>query len=60
MFDIIYTPNETVMLKLNKFLGNFIINGSLMNLMQAVEGFKIVNRYDNKNKITQAMTNNGK
>lgn len=60
VFDIIYSPKETIILKISKLLGNFIINGALMNLMQAVEGFKIVNRYGNKNKITQAMLNNGK
>lgn len=60
VFDIIYSPKETTVLKISNLLGIFVINGSLMNLTQAVEGFKIVNRYGNKNRITKAMVNNGK
>ena len=60
VFDIIYSPKETTVLKISNLLGSFVINGSLMNLMQAVEGFKIVNRYGNKNRITKAMVKNGK
>ena len=60
IFDIIYLPKETVLIKLSKSLKMETINGSVMNLMQAVEGFNIVNRYDNRNQIIKAMTNNGK
>ena len=60
IFDIIYLPKETVLIKLSKSLEMETINGSKMNLMQAVEGFNIVNRYDNRNQIIKAMTNNGK
>lgn len=60
IFDIIYLPRETVLIKLSKLLKIKTINGSLMNLLQAVEGFNIVNRYDNKNQTIKAMTRNGK
>ena len=60
IFDVIYLPQETVLIKLSKLLGIETINGSLMNLIQAVEGFDIVNRYSNRNRTIRAMTNNGK
>ena len=60
IFDIIYLPHETVLIKLSKLLGIKTINGSLMNLMQAVDGFDIVNKYNNKKQTIMAMTNNGK
>ena len=60
IFDVIYLPQETVLIKLSKLLGIETINGSLMNLIQAVEGFGIVNRYGNRNRTIRAMTNNGK
>jgi len=58
IFDIIYNPNETILIKLSKLLGYKYINGLDMNLIQAVEGFKIVNSTKmSKQKILRAMQN---
>ncbi len=58
IFDIIYSPKETILIKLSKLFGFKIMNGLNMNLIQAVEGFKIVNSSNlSKEKILKAMTN---
>ena len=51
VFDIIYNPQETLLLKLSEFNRNRLFNGLLMNLMQAVQGFMLVNKVHNLNKV---------
>jgi len=57
IFDIIYNPKNTELLKLSKFNKNKQFNGLFMNLMQAVQGFMLVNKLKiiNKNNIIKAM-----
>ena len=50
IFDIIYQPLETKLLKLSKRAGLKILNGLDMNLQQAVLAFK----YSNKNLLSNA------
>ena len=57
IFDIIYQPLETNLIKAGLILGHKTKNGLDMNLMQAVEGFKIVNNFKNKDKIMKGMKN---
>lgn len=59
IFDIIYQPKETNLLKLGSLLGHITINGLNMNFIQAVKAFKIVNNVRNEKKIIIGM-NNGK
>ncbi len=56
IFDIIYKPKQTVLLKHGKLNRHRTFNGLKMNLMQAVEAFKIVNNEKNENKIVKGMT----
>ena len=44
-------------MKIGETLGHTTINGIDMNLMQAVEGFKLVNNENNKIKIKKGMAN---
>ena len=55
VFDIIYNPNHTRLMQISNLLGLKTINGLTMNLMQAVEGFRIVNGYGSVDKIQKAM-----
>ena len=59
IFDIIYNPNKTKLLKIAKKNGNKIQNGLQMNLYQAVKGFSIVNNINNDYKIRKTMSKNG-
>ena len=59
IFDIIYSPKTTILLKQSKLLNMRYLNGEFMNLMQAVEGFCIVNSFKFKNKIQKIMEKNG-
>ena len=58
IFDIIYNPSKTVLLKIGDLFGHKNFNGIDMNLIQAVQGFRIVNA-ENKSteKILKAMQN---
>ena len=51
VYDIIYNPTQTLLLKLAEKNGFKTINGSEMNLLQAVLAFKyaIKNKENNKN-----------
>ena len=51
VFDIIYNPKKTLLLKLSKINRNKLFNGLLMNLMQAVQGFMLVNKVKSISKI---------
>lgn len=58
IFDIIYNPSRTLLLKIGDLFGHKNFNGIDMNLIQAVQGFKIVNA-ENKSmeNILKAMQN---
>jgi shikimate dehydrogenase len=55
IFDIIYKPKQSVLLKHGKLNRHRTFNGLRMNLMQAVEAFKIVNNEKNEYKIIKGM-----
>tara|TARA_A100001015_G_C15034660_1_gene735371 strand:+ start:1336 stop:2337 length:1002 start_codon:yes stop_codon:yes gene_type:complete len=57
IFDAIYNPKTTLLMKIAKKYRYKVINGLDMNLMQAVEGFKLVNSINNRSKIKKAMHN---
>jgi len=59
VFDIIYKPKETKILKYAKKYGNKIYNGLEMNLMQAVKGFALTNKIKNINNVKKIMKTNG-
>ena len=40
-YDVIYNPSETNFLKKGKKLGNYVENGKLMSVYQALEAFKL-------------------
>ncbi len=55
VFDIIYDPLETPLIKVANKFNNKNLNGLDMNLDQAVLAFSIVNNFKNKNKIKKLM-----
>ena len=55
VFDIIYNPQKTILIKISELFNLDYLNGEKMNLMQAVYGFKLVNNYNDISKITKAM-----
>tara|TARA_B100000989_G_C19531636_1_gene470331 strand:+ start:4094 stop:5065 length:972 start_codon:yes stop_codon:yes gene_type:complete len=55
IFDIIYNPLQTTIMKIGENVGMKTINGLEMNFMQAVEAFKIVNKKIDRKKIIRAM-----
>lgn len=55
IFDIIYKPSKTILMKIAEKLGMKSINGLEMNYMQAVEAFRIVNKKINLKKIIKVM-----
>ncbi len=59
IFDIIYNPNKTKLLKIAKKNGNRIQNGLEMNFYQAVKGFSLVNKINSDYKIRKIMSKNG-
>ena len=59
IFDIIYNPEKTKLLKFAELYGNKIYNGLEMNLFQAIKSFMIVNKSNNSNFIKKKMINNG-
>ena len=56
VFDIIYDPRKTVLIKIANKYSKKNINGLEMNLDQAIFAFSIVNRIQNKKLITKVMT----
>tara|TARA_B110001454_G_scaffold104179_1_gene98134 strand:- start:62 stop:1060 length:999 start_codon:yes stop_codon:yes gene_type:complete len=59
IFDIIYNPLNTKIMKFGYLSRKKIYNGLEMNLVQAVKAFMIVNKVNNFNLIKQLMTSNG-
>ncbi len=57
VFDIIFKPEETILLRISKIMNLNFINGKYMNLIQAVAGFSIVNNYNVKKNIERCMSN---
>ena len=57
IFDIIYKPKTSILLKQGEYHGHKTVNGLNMNLMQAVYAFKIVNNEKNITKIIKGMKN---
>jgi shikimate dehydrogenase len=55
VFDIIYNPKKTILIKIAELFNLGYLNGENMNLMQAVYGFKLVNNYNDISKIRKAM-----
>ena len=55
VFDIIFYPEKTTLIKISQILNIKNLNGLNMNLMQAVMGFSLVNKYNNLKKIKQLM-----
>ena len=55
VFDIIYNPQKTILIKIGELFNLDCLNGEKMNLMQAVYGFKLVNNYNDISKIIKAM-----
>lgn len=57
IFDIIYQPSFTVLMKIGSLLGHKVYNGLQMNFMQAVEAFCKVNNIKEKKKVIIGMRN---
>ena len=55
IFDVIYQPRISKLLKMANH-NNKILNGELMNMMQAVFAFSIATKIANKNKIFKLMS----
>ena len=55
IFDIIYQPSRSLIMKIGQKIGLRTINGLEMNFMQAVQAFKIVNKKIKINKIISVM-----
>ncbi len=55
VFDIIYYPAETPLIKISNQFSNKVFNGLDMNLDQAVLGFSIVNNIKNTNLVKKLM-----
>ena len=55
VFDLIYDPNETNLIKIANQFSKKNINGLKMNLDQAIYAFSIVNNFNKKQKIKQFM-----
>lgn len=60
VFDIIYNPKQTFLMKICDLFNNECINGLNMNLAQAIKAFIQVNNINNYNKISKAMNADGK
>ena len=59
IFDIIYKPKKTKLLRFAEKYSKVGHNGLEMNLFQAVKGFVLVNRSDKFNKVKKVMENHG-
>lgn len=59
IFDIIYNPVKTVLLKISELFCFETMNGTYMNLIQAIKAFMIVNNYNSFNRIKKSMLKNG-
>jgi len=59
VFDIIYKPKTTKLMKFSYQRKNKVYNGLQMNLIQAVKGFMLTNKINNFNLVKKAMVSNG-
>ncbi len=59
IFDIIYKPKKTKLLRFAEKSGKVSYNGLEMNLIQAVQGFVLVNKNDNFNNVKKIMKSHG-
>jgi shikimate dehydrogenase len=59
VFDIIYKPKTTKLMKFSYQRKNKVYNGLQMNLIQAVKGFMLTNKTNNFNLVKKAMISNG-
>jgi shikimate dehydrogenase len=59
VFDVIYKPKTTKLMKFSYQRKNKVYNGLQMNLIQAVKGFMLTNKINNFNLIKKAMVSNG-
>ena len=57
VFDIVYDPRKTVLIKIANKFSNKNINGLEMNLDQAIFAFSIVNKIQNKKLLKKIMIN---
>ena len=55
IFDIIYNPKKTILLKYAEIYRNKTYNGLEMNFIQAVKGFMLVNKFNDFNKVKKEM-----
>jgi len=59
VFDVIYKPKTTKLMKFSYQRKNNVYNGLQMNLIQAVKGFMLTNKTNNFNLVKKAMISNG-
>lgn len=59
VFDVIYKPKITKLMKFSYQRKNKVYNGLQMNLIQAVKGFMLTNKINNFNLVKKAMVSNG-
>jgi shikimate dehydrogenase len=59
VFDVIYKPKATKLMKFSYQRKNKVYNGLQMNLIQAVKGFMLTNKNNNFNLVKKAMISNG-
>ena len=59
VFDVIYKPKTTKLMKFSYQSKNKVYNGLQMNLIQAVKGFMLTNKINNLNLVKKAMVSNG-
>jgi shikimate dehydrogenase len=59
VFDVIYKPKTTKLMKFSYQRKNKVYNGLQMNLIQAVKGFMLTNKINNFNLVKKAMVSNG-
>jgi shikimate 5-dehydrogenase len=59
VFDVIYKPKTTKLMKFSYQRKNKVYNGLQMNLIQAVKGFMLTNKNNNFNLVKKAMILNG-
>ncbi len=57
IFDIIYQPGSTILMKIGSLFGHNVYNGLEMNFIQAVKAFSVVNNNKDIKKIMKGMRN---
>ena len=59
VFDVIYKPKTTKLMRFSYHRKNKVYNGLQMNLIQAVKGFMLTNKTNKFNLVKKAMISNG-